>query len=105
MPLVNIKTAQDLQTEAQQKAKNTITRAIDAHVESRAKEMEYNSAAHLASYVSSSIPSWAEEAQTFVSWRDEVWIAAINMLETAEQTGEVPDIEEVISSLPEWPEG
>ena len=101
---LTIRTPADLQAEAQARAKEAITRAVDAHVEAQAKAMSYNSAAHLASYVASGVPQWASEAQTFVAWRDAVWLAAIDMLADAEASGEAPSIENVIAALPEWPE-
>lgn len=78
-------------------------RAIDAHVEATARSRQYNSAAHMATYVNSTVPEWAAEAQAFVAWRDQVWLTAIGMLAT---TTEAPKIEAVIEALPqiEWPE-
>ena len=101
---LTVKTPGQLQAEAQARAKASITRAIDAHVEAQAKALEYNSAAHLASYAASNVPEWAAEAQAFVAWRDSVWQAAIAMLADAEASGEVPEIADVIAALPDWPE-
>lgn len=77
-------------------------RAIDAHVEATARSRQYNSAAHMASYIASTVPEWAAEAEAFVAWRDQVWVTAIQMLAT---TTEAPKIEAVIEALPqiEWP--
>ena len=58
----------------------TFTDAIDAHIEAQARAWSYNSAAHLASYVASTVPQWAAEAQAFVAWRDAVWLAALTLL-------------------------
>ena len=101
---LNIKTSDQLQAEALARAKASITRAIDAHVEAQARALQYNSAAHLASYVASSVPEWAAEAQAFVGWRDQVWQAAIDMLADAEASGEAPSVEDVIAALPDWPD-
>ena len=101
---LEIKTPDQLQAEAQARAKASITRAIDAYVEAQAKALDYNSAAHLASYIASSVPEWAAEAQAFVAWRDQVWQAAIAMLADAEASGEPPSVEDVIAALPEWPD-
>ena len=102
MPLT-IKTAADLAGEALARAKASITRAIDVHVEAQAHALQYNGAAHLASYAASTVPEWAAEAQAFVAWRDDVWQAAIAMLADAEASGEVPSVEDVLAALPEWP--
>lgn len=85
---------------------STFTAAIDAHVEQTARDRQYNGAAHLASYVTSTVPAWAAEAQTFVAWRDAVWLFALAEL-AAIQSGEnsVPSIPDLVASLPEieWP--
>jgi hypothetical protein len=82
------------------------TAAIDAHVESTARAKQYNSAAHLASYVASTVPTWAAEAEAFVAWRDQVWLFALAEL-AAIQAGDkpVPTIAVLVASLPEieWP--
>ena len=101
---LTVKTPADLQAEAQARAKASTTRAIDAHVEAQAKALHYNSSAHLASYVASSVAEWAAEAQAFVAWRDSVWQAVIAMLAGAEASGEQPSVEDVLAALPEWPD-
>ena len=72
-------------------------KAIDAHVEETARSRQYNSAAHMASYVASTVPQWADEAQRFVAWRDQVWLAAIQMMT---DLTEAPEIASVINRLP-----
>ena len=101
MPLT-IKTAADLAGEAQARTKVSITRAIDRYVEEQARALEYNSAAHLASYAASTVPEWQAEAQAFVAWRDSVWVTALDILADAEASGEVPSAEDVIAALPKW---
>ena len=100
---LTIKTPADLEAEAQARAKVSITRAIDRYVEEQAVAMQYNGAAHLASYAASSVPEWSSEAQAFVAWRDQVWQEAIAMLADAEASGEAPSVEDVLAALPEWP--
>lgn len=76
--------------------------AIDAHVEAQARSWSYNGAAHLASYVTSTVPAWAAEAQAFVAWRDAVWVSALQLLAQV-QAGEVAppsNPAEFISTLP-----
>lgn len=100
---LTIKTPADLQGEAVAALKDEITQAIDQYVENQALVLQYNSSAHLASYVSSTNLSWATEAQTFVTWRDEVWTVALGILSDAQQTGQLPTVYDAIAALPEWP--
>lgn len=82
------------------------TAAIDGHVENVARSRQYNGAAHLASYVASTVPQWSAEAQVFVAWRDAVWLFALVELEAIQAgTKPIPTTEDLIASLPaiEWP--
>ena len=77
-------------------------RAIDAHVEAVAVSWQFNSAATLASYVTSTVPQWRAEAKAFIPWRDAVWISAIETLAQV-TAGEEPIPESpaaFISTLP-----
>lgn len=80
---------------------------IQAMIDGKAKEREYDSGATLASYVNSTIPEWATEAQAFVAWRDAVWLYALAELDKV-QKGErdQPSVEDFLAELPEfeWPE-
>ena len=82
------------------------TTAIDSHVEATAQSKGYNSAAHLSGYATSTVPEWASEAAAFISWRDQVWLTAIEILRQL-TAGEIeqPTIEDLIASLPaiDWP--
>ncbi|MCC5965680.1 MAG: hypothetical protein JJU24_06040 [Natronohydrobacter sp.] len=97
-----IKTAEDKAQEALLAHQAALTAAIDAHVEAQARAMQYNSAAHLASYVASTKPEWEAEALAFIAWRDQVWEAALQLLAGVQSGGTVPSIEDVISGLPLW---
>jgi hypothetical protein len=81
--------------------------AIRNHVDAVAQAKNYDNAWSLGTYASSTIPEWAEQAQTFVAWRDQVWLFALAEL-AAIQGGErpVPTIADLVASLPEieWPE-
>ncbi|MND74906.1 hypothetical protein D3C80_665130 [compost metagenome] len=80
---------------------------IQALIDGTAKERQYDSGAALASYVNSTIPEWATEAQAFVAWRDAVWIYALAELDKV-QKGErdQPSVEDFLAELPEfeWPD-
>ena len=80
--------------------------AIDAHVETTAESRNYNSAAHLAGYATSTVPQWAAEAQAFVTWRDQVWQVAYAMLAEVELGQRpAPPPSEAVAALPAivWP--
>lgn len=80
--------------------------AIQAHVDATARARGYNGPATLASYIASTVPAWAQEAQTFVAWRDAVWIYAYGELAKV-QSGErvQPTISALVEELPSivWP--
>jgi hypothetical protein len=80
--------------------------AIQAHIDATAHARGYGNGALLASYVASSVPAWAAEAQTFIKWRDAVWLAAYGLL-GAVKAGEAaaPDLPVLIGNLPAivWP--
>ncbi|PJO48916.1 hypothetical protein [Brucella pituitosa] len=80
---------------------------IQAMIDGKAKERQYDSGATLASYVNSTVELWATEAQAFVAWRDAVWIFALAELDKV-QAGErdQPSVEDFLAELPafEWPE-
>lgn len=80
--------------------------AIQAHIDATAHARGYGNGALLASYVASTVPAWAAEAQTFIKWRDAVWLAAYGLL-GAVKAGEAaaPDLPALIGNLPAivWP--
>lgn len=79
-----------------------ITAAIDAAVEGQARSLGYNSAAHCASYVASTVPDWAAEATAFVAWRDAVWIAAFAHAGAVESGQAPPTLDAALAALPVW---
>jgi hypothetical protein len=99
---LTIRTSDELAAEARAAAERDIAAAIDARVEAQARELGYNSAAHLAGYVSSTVPQWAAEAQAFVAWRDAVWLAAFEVQTQALAAQEVPSLDDVLAALPAW---
>lgn len=100
-------TAEQKQAEAEAALVASMRNAVDRHVDETAQQRGYNSAAHCATYVSSTIPSWAKEAQAFVAWRDVVWVSVFQFFAEV-QMGERPapnSPDEIIAELPaiEWP--
>jgi len=81
--------------------------AIQNMLDAAAQERRYDSGTTVSTYVNSTIPAWAAEAQAFVAWRDAVWAYAYTELEQVE-TGQrpMPSVEEFIAELPaiSWPE-
>ncbi|MCZ7929558.1 hypothetical protein [Agrobacterium pusense] len=81
-------------------------RAIQALVEQTAQSKQYDTAANLASYVASTVPVWAAEAQAFVEWRDNVWFYAYGELAKV-QAGqrEQPTVEQFLTEITPiaWP--
>lgn len=79
-----------------------IQRLIDAKAQSR----RYDSGNSLATYVTSSNPDWAAEAQAFVIWRDAVWAYAYAELDKVlAGEREQPSVEAFLAELPQlvWP--
>lgn len=76
-------------------------RAVQAHVDATAQERQYDGGHTCATYLGSSNPVWAAEAQAFVSWRDAVWGYAFAELGRV-QNGERPQptIEDFLEELP-----
>lgn len=95
-----------LEARAAADRRSAVITAIDSHVEETAKARDYNDAAALAGYVNSTVTAWADEAQAFVAWRDDVWQTAFAMLDEV-QAGEraAPTPAEAVGELPEitWP--
>jgi len=79
---------------------------IQAMIDAKANERQYDSGATLASYVNSTIEQWASEAQGFVAWRDAVWLYALAELDKVQKgEREQPTVAKFLAELPvfEWP--
>lgn len=80
---------------------------IQALIDSKAQEKQYDSGATLASYVNSTIPKWASEAELFIAWRDSVWLYALVELDkVVNGEREQPSLEDFLNELPKlnWDE-
>lgn len=76
-------------------------RAIQQLIEETAQSKQYDTAANLASYVASTVPVWAAQAQTFVAWRDAVWQYTYQQLEQFQLSlREQPSVVDFLSELP-----
>lgn len=80
--------------------------AIQSMIDQTANERRYDDGNSLATYVNSTVPEWAAEAQAFVLWRDQVWMYSLGELEKV-RNGErgVPSAREFLKETPKiaWP--
>lgn len=76
--------------------------AIQKHIDATAQSKQYSDGISLASYDSSTNPTWASEAQIFIAWRDAVWAYAFTELDKVKNNQRTqPSIEDFISELPQ----
>lgn len=102
-------TGEIAELEAVTPAPPTITdyeNAIQNLVDSTARERQFRDGVTLASYIGSTKPKWAAEAQAFVAWRDNVWFYAYGELAKV-QAGqrEQPTVEQFLTEIAPiaWP--
>lgn len=80
--------------------------AIQNLVDETAREKQFRDGVTLASYIGSTKPKWAAEAQAFVAWRDNVWFYAYGELAKV-QAGErqQPTVEQFLMEIAPiaWP--
>jgi hypothetical protein len=88
-----------------EEVKRQIAAAIAAYIDAQARSMDYDSALSLQSYTSSTISEWKAAAETFVAWRDAVWLTAITKQAEAMETGIAPSVDDVLKALPKWSGG
>jgi hypothetical protein len=79
---------------------------IEEYISNTAKSRGYDSTLSITSYISSTIPQWKAEADTFIAWRDEVWGWAIDQFSRI-GSGEIPipTLDEIKQAIPQitWP--
>ncbi|TKT79957.1 hypothetical protein [Aquamicrobium sp. LC103] len=103
----NIITAEQKVAQAQAALVEEFRTAIQAHVDATAQSRRYDSGNSLASYVASTNPIWATEAQAFVAWRDGGWAYAYAELDKVlASEREQPTVEGFIGELDPmmWPD-
>ena len=78
-------------------------RAVVAHLDATAQARLYDNGHALATYATSTNPTWAAEAAAFVAWRDAVWAQVYALW--ADPPDPAPSIADLIAGLPEiiWP--
>jgi len=80
--------------------------AIQALVDNTAREQQFNDGVTLASYVTSTVSTWAAQAAAFVAWRDNIWrytYSELAKVQAAERNQ--PTVEAFLLELPAiiWP--
>jgi hypothetical protein len=80
--------------------------AIVAMLDAAAETRRYDNGLSLSTYVGSTNPAWAAEAQAYVAWRDGVWgycYAELDKVLAGERAQ--PTVDEFLAELPTppWP--
>ena len=90
----------------QQEIINSYTESIQEFIDGVAMEKSYKSSLNCASYANCTVPQWKSEADSFIAWRDAVWLYSIGELAKF-QTNERPliPVQQFIQELPaiQWP--
>lgn len=74
--------------------------AIQSMIDQTASERQYYDGNSLASYVNSTVPEWAAEAQAFIVWRDRVWAYSLGELEKVKSGQRLqPSVEDFLDEL------
>ena len=101
-----VQTVEDKQMEALAALKQSLTSAVQKHMDNTAKERNFDDILSLCTYATSAKPKFAAEGQAGVSWRDEVWAKGYTILADVEAgTRSIPTVDELLSELPSfvWP--
>jgi hypothetical protein len=81
--------------------KSAILVLVDELINKTAKRKNYDDAVACASYVNSTVMQWTSEAQTFIAWRDAVWVYCITEFEKAKNGDrDIVSAEEFLTELP-----
>lgn len=98
-----------VQLAPEQVAANTfaaVRAAVQEMLDTKAAERSYDGILSAATYVTSTVPKFAAEAQACIAWRDVCWDACYAILNEV-QTGArpLPTVAQVLAEMPtlEWP--
>ena len=85
--------------------KTNIVYTVQQLLDAKAQERGYDNSFTLASYATSTVPKFKQEAQDFITWRDAVWTKCYSMLDDY-LAGNIarPTVDDVLQQLPtlEW---
>lgn len=99
-PSIIITAEQKAEQERAMAAKH-IRVAIREYIDQTARSRGYDSGSTLASYMASTNPEWAAEAQAFIVWRDAAWLSAHTALDKiASGARDVLSEGNIIATLP-----
>ncbi|WP_051320401.1 hypothetical protein [Cupriavidus sp. amp6] len=82
--------------------------ALQQVMDSTARSRGYDDIKSAITYLQSSIPKFAAEANSMCAWRDAVWRYGLNEIAYVQSAFKpLPSLEEFVSAMPsiEWPEG
>lgn len=80
---------------------NQLTYAVQMHLDSKARERNYDGILSACTYVSSSVTKFAAEAQACVAWRDACWSKCYAvMADVQDGKRQTPTAELLIAELP-----
>lgn len=80
---------------------------VQAILDEKAKNRGYDNIAAACSYLNSTVPRFAAEAQAYLEWRDRVWVSSHQLLSEIESGAiALPEKAELASLLPaiQWPQ-
>lgn len=83
------------------------TAAVQMHLDTKARERNYDGILSACTYATSSIPKFAAEGQACATWRDAVWASCYQIMAEVEAgQRQPPTIPELLDTLPTliWPE-
>ena len=100
--LCPMKTEEEKQKEIAEQRFKDIQTAVQAVLDGKAKEKNYDNGFALAGYALSTNDTFRREAGKFIAWRDAVWARCYQILD-AYKAGEIemPSVENVLAVLPE----
>ena len=100
--LCPMKTEEEKQKEIAEQRFKDIQTAVQAVLDGKAKEKNYDNGFALAGYALSTNDTFRSEAGKFIAWRDAVWARCYQILD-AYKAGEIemPSVENVLAVLPE----
>lgn len=81
--------------------KSALIAGVQNHLDKKCQELGYDNGFACASYATSSVPKFKQEAEAYVLWRDQVWTYCYEQLALFEAgEREVPALDELIAELP-----